>query len=181
MAHGSNKDAQDRPALALPPGFREYAAVSVLPYGACLAGATTDEDGLRQRAFVAFSRGPDRVVAWARHLDGLEDAYQARATHCVHGNDALYVLLQADTHPAQGLSQTLLNVAMMTTDGDVQQVAPLHVRDAGARAYSASVDTSPGTFQWHAGRLQVRGSYVLMSSPRRRIAFQASLAPDLAQ
>lgn len=179
MTHGSHKDAQDRPALALPPGFRQYAATPVLSFGECLTGATTDQDGLHQRAFVALSTGRNKVVAWARHLDGLEDAYQARATHCVHGDGALYVLLQADTHPSRTLSQTLLNVAKITAHGDVQQVAPLHVRDAGGQAYSAHVDASPGAFQWQGGRLLVLGQYFLMQDPARRHGFAAQLGPDL--
>lgn len=183
MATESNEAAASTPSQGLPSGFHAYAD---RPAGdrACLVGAVTDEDGMHQRPVVALADGKtggkNRVVAWARHFDVLEDAYQARATHCVLGDDALYALLQTDTQSQQTLSQTVLSVAKLDLHGEVLDTRPLDIPDTTGQAYSAYVAEMPGDFRWEGGRLRIRGEYFLLSDPDTRKPFAVDLTAALA-
>lgn len=171
-----------RPASkqALPAGFRSYGTQEIDQSRSCLVGASTDEDGMHQRPVVALATGKERAVTWARHLDGLEDAYASRATHCVLGDGALYVLLQSDTQAAQTLSQTVLTVAKLDLQGEVLSVGLVDVPGTTDQAYSAYVHEVSGAVSWKAGQLRIEGEYFLMSDPEQRKPFVLTLAPDLA-
>lgn len=154
----------------LPQGFRPYASRPGNDGQTVVAGVTTDEDGLRQRPLVAMT-GASRTVVWARELEGLEDTYQARATHCAQGEDGLYVLLQSDTDPSPSLGQTLLSVARLAVDGEVLGVRSLDLPEADGHAYSAWVGDVPAAFEWKDGRILVSGQYFLLSDPEARKPF----------
>lgn len=170
--------AQGRAASALPPNFKPYATQPVGDGQACVAGAATDADGLKQRAVVALQKGPARTVAWARNLEGLETLYQSRATHCVQGDGVLFVLLQSDTDPSPSISQTLLHVAKLDMQGDVLGVSAVSLPDVQGQAYSAYVDDVPADFSWQEGSLVVKGTYFLMSDPDERKPFTVEVDPD---
>lgn len=165
-------------ANALPPNFKPYATQPLAGGQACVAGAATDEDGLRQRAVVALEQGASRTVSWARNLEGLEALYQSRATHCVLGDDALFVLLQSDTDPSPSISQTLLHVAKLDLQGNVLGVSAVNLPEAAGQAYSAYVDDVPADFSWRDGGLVVKGTYFLMSSPDERKPFALQVDPN---
>lgn len=155
----------------LPKGFRPYSRSDVGNDRQGVAGSVVDEDGFQQRPVVAITAGGERTVIWARQLDGLEDAYQARATHCVLGDEALYVLLQSDTDSHPATSQTLLSVARLDLDGEMRRLMPVNVPGTEDRAYSAFVGTVPADVAWRNGRLVIRGEYFFLSAPRDRMAF----------
>lgn len=180
MATELSESARPATLQDLPTGFRSYGAGEIDRERACLVGASTDEDGMHQRPVVALAAGKERVVTWARHLDGLEDAHGSRATHCVLGDGALYVLLQSDTQAAQALSQTVLTVAKLDLQGDVLAVGLVDVPGTMDQAYSAYVHEVSGAFSWEAGQLKVEGEYFLMADPEQRKPFVLTLAPDLA-
>ena len=161
----------------LPQGVKPYASRAVDGDRNCTAGVVTDEDGLGQRPVVAVT-GAARTVVWARHLDVLEDAYQARATHCVQGGDALYVLLQSDTDPSPAISQTLLSVVRLDRSGNLLGAHDLSVSDARDQAYSAYVDEAPNDFEWRDGALVVKGHYFLTAQPDARKPFTQTLGPQ---
>ena len=163
----------------LPAGFRAYGTQEIDPSRSCMVGASTDEDGMHQRPVVVLAAGEERSVTWARHLDGLEDAYESRATHCVLGDGVLYVLLQSDTQAAQTLSQTVLTVAKLDLQGEVLQVGLVDVADTADQAYSAYVHEVSGAFSWEAGLLTIEGEYFLTSDPEQRKPFALTLAPGL--
>ena len=170
--------APDPGRAGLPEQLRIYESKPVNGRHACIAGAVVDQDGLNQRAFVALTDGTaQRAVTWARNLDDLEDAHASRATHCVLGDGALYVLLQSDTQAPQSLSQTILAVARISLEGDVQDVTRLEVPGASGKACSACVRHVSGGFTWEAGRLRVEGEYFLLSDPERREPFVLVVAP----
>lgn len=161
----------------LPQGFKPYATRQVADDRSCVAGVVTDEDGMHQRPVVAVTNGA-RSVLWARHLEGLEDAYQARATHCVQGDDALYVLLQSDTDPSPAISQTLLSVVKLDTSGTPVGTRDLSLPEARDQAYSAYVDEVPADFEWKGGALVVQGQYFLTAQPDARKPFKLTLGPQ---
>lgn len=164
---------------APPARFRTHAVSRASDGGDCLAGVVTDEDGRHQKPFIALAHGQDGPVAWSRELDGLEDACQARATHCLLGFGALYVLLQSDTHPGRSRSQRLLNVAKLDIRGHVQGKRTVAVPAAFGRAYSAWVDEQPANFRWEDGRLVVEGRYRGISATGVGRAFLARFGPEL--
>ncbi len=171
MSADSAKDPESRQAV-LPEHLRVYEAKPVNGQRTMIAGAVADQDGLNQHAFVALTDGSaQRVVDWARNLDDLEDANESRATHCVHGGDALYVLLQSDTQAPQSLSQTVLAVARLSLAGDVQEIVRLDIPGTSGKACSAFVRHVSGAFTWDAGQLRVEGEYFLLSDPERREPF----------
>lgn len=161
----------------LPEGFKPYATRAIDGDRSCTAGVVTDPDGLQQRPVVAIS-GANRTVLWARHLEGLEDAYQARATHCVQGGDALYVLLQSDTDSSPALSQTLLSVVRLDAQGNLTGASDLSVPDAAGKAYSAYVGEVPADFEWTGGALVVKGEYFLTADAEARKPFALTLRPQ---
>lgn len=166
-------------ARELPDRLRVYARHPVDAGRSLIAGAVSDEDGMRQRAFVALKGGDEsHAVAWARNLDGLEEAYESRATHCIVANASLYVLLQSDTQAPQTLSQTLLAVARLGLLGDVKAVLPLEIPGTQGRACSALVPLVSGAFVWDAGHLRIGGEHFLLSDPARREPFELLVAPD---
>lgn len=172
---GSDREAQGAP-LRLPRRFHTYVNQAISERQSCLAGTVTDDDGMYQKPVVVLATG--RLVTWTRYLDGLEDTYQSRATHCVLGDNALYVLLQSDTQAPQTLSQTLLSVARLDLEGNVQAVRPIDIPEATHQAYSASVADVPADFSWRAGQLIVKGQYVLMGAPDARTPFTLSVDPE---
>lgn len=170
--------APDPGRTALPEQLRAYDTKPVNGGQACIVGAVADEDGLNQRAFVALTdAATQRAVTWARNLDDLEDAHASRATHCVQGDGALYVLLQSDTQAPQSLSQTILAVARLSLEGDVQEVVRLEITGTSGRACSAFVRHVSGAFTWDAGQLRVEGEYFLLSDPERREPFVLVVPP----
>lgn len=179
MPPAEDGTATGAPMPALPGRFRAYAISSAGAGRNCLAGVITDEDGLRKRAVVALAHGQEGPVAWSRELDGLEDAYQARATHCLLGHGALYVLLQSDTHPARTRSQTLLSVAKLDIRGQVQATRTVSVPESFGQACSAWVDEQPAHFRWEGGRLVIEGYYRPISDVGSGKPFRISLGPEL--
>lgn len=161
----------------LPAGFKPYTTRSVGGDRSCTAGVVTDADGLQQRPVVAIT-GATRTVLWARHLEGLEDAYQARATHCAQGGDALYVLLQSDTHSSPALSQTLLSVVRLDAKGNLTGASDIAVPEGKGKAYSAYVSEVPDDFEWKDGALLVKGQYFFTASPDERKPFTVTLQPQ---
>ncbi len=127
---------------------------------------------------VALQKGAARTVEWARNLEGLEALYQSRATHCVQGGGALFVLLQSDTDPSPSISQTLLHVAKLDMQGDVLGVSAVSLPDVRGQAYSAYVDDVPADFIWRDGNLVVKGTYFLMSNPDERKPFTVDVDPN---
>ncbi len=173
---GSNQEPQAM-SRELPEGYKSYAEQPLGDERTCTAGVVADADGLQQRPVVAIT-GASRTVLWARHLEGLEDAYQARATHCVQGGDALFVLLQSDTDSSPALSQTLLSVARLDLQGNLTGASDLSVPEAAGKAYSAYVDDVPADFVWQGGGLTVSGEYFLTAAPDDRKPFRLTLQPQ---
>ncbi len=173
---GSNQEPQAM-SRELPEGYKSYTEQALGDQRTCTAGVVTDADGLQQRPVVAIT-GASRTVLWARHLEGLEDAYQARATHCVQGGDALYVLLQSDTDSSPALSQTLLSVARLDLQGNLTGASDLSIAEAAGKAYSAYVDDVPTDFVWRGGALAVSGEYFLTAAPDELKPFALTLTPQ---
>lgn len=164
----------------IPQGFSSYASESIGDNTLCVAGAASDEDGMNQRPVAYLAQASGKPI-WTRTLDLPSDTYQSRATHCLRQGDALYVLLQSDTQPAQSLSQTLLRVVKLgLADGAVQAGADVVVPGAKG-AYSALAQEGAGHLRWDNGRIVVSGQYFELDAPDQRRDFTATLTPDLGR
>lgn len=164
----------------IPQGFSSYASEAIGDNQRCIAGAATDEDGMNQRPVAYLAQASGKPI-WTRTLDLPADTYQSRATHCLRQGDALYVLLQSDTQPAQALSQTLLRVVKLNlADGAVQAGADVAV-GAGEGAFSASVAEGADHLRWHNGGVVVSGEYFALDAPEQRKDFSAALKADLSR
>lgn len=164
----------------IPQGFSSYASESIGDNRRCVAGAATDEDGMNQRPVVYLAQASGKPI-WVHALALPADTYQSRATHCLRQGDALYVLLQSDTQPAQTLSQTLLRVVKLDlADGAMQAGGDVAV--AGAQgAYSAQVDEGADRLRWENGGVVVSGQYFALDAPDQRKDFTAALKADLSR
>lgn len=173
---------EDRTAMdaTVPANFSEYANAPAGNDRRCLAGASTDDDGLNQKP-VLYVSGKDQAVQWSQTLPLPPDTYQSRATHCLGTDDLLYVLLQSDTQPEQTLSQTLLRVLKVDSGtGAVlasADVAPVGVTDA----HSAWVEEGSANFQLRKDKLVVTGRYFRLAAPEDRKPFQVELDKSLNQ
>lgn len=164
----------------IPAGFSSYASESIGDGRQCVVGAAVDEDGMNQKPVVYIEQTSGKPV-WTRTLELPKDTYQSRATHCLHQEDALYVLLQSDTQPQQSLSQTLLRVVELDAgNGAVRGGGDVAVPGAQG-AYSAVVAEGAQHLRWDDGQLIVAGQYFLLDAPDQRIDFQATFKADLGR
>lgn len=118
-------------AARIPDNFSQYASESIGDRGRCVAGATTDADGMNQKPTVYVTRGVGTQPQWVVQLDLPRYTYQSRATHCTSPGHSLFVLLQSDTQPEQTLSQTLLHIVKVDPATGVSQ-AQRSIQVAGA-------------------------------------------------
>ncbi|WP_157476814.1 hypothetical protein [Lysobacter sp. Root690] len=164
----------------IPAGFSSYASESIGDGRQCVVGAAVDQDGMNQKPVVYIEQTSGKPV-WTRTLELPKDTYQSRATHCLHLDDALYVLLQSDTQPQQSLSQTLLRVVKLDAgNGAVRGGGDVEVPGA-QDAYSAVVAEGAQHLRWSDDQLIVAGQYFLLDTPDQRIDFQAQLKADLGR
>lgn len=164
----------------IPAGFSSYASESIGDGRQCVVGAAVDEDGLNQKPVVYIEQTSGKPV-WTRVLELPKDTYQSRATHCLHQDNALYVLLQSDTQPQQSLSQTLLRVVELDAgNGALRGGADVTVSGVQG-AYSALVGEGAQHLRWSDGQLVVAGQYFLLDAPDQRTDFQAQLKADLGR
>ena len=159
----------------IPANFSPYATAQIGDGERCVAGASTDDDGLNQKPVLYVSAQDQKQVQWSQTLPLPADTYQSRATHCLATHEALYVLLQSDTQPEQTLSQTLLRVLKIDPrNGAV--LASMDVVPAGvADAYSAWVEEGPENFRLHDGKLVVSGKFYRLADAEERKSFQVEL------
>lgn len=164
----------------IPRGFSSYASESTGDNRRCVAGAASDEDGMNQRPVVYLAQASGKPI-WVHTLALPADTYQSRATHCLRQGDALYVLLQSDTQPAQTLSQTRLRVVKLDlAAGAMQAGADVVVADAQG-AYSAQVDEGADRLRWENGGVVVSGRYFPLDAPDQRKEFATALKADLSR
>ena len=160
----------------IPKNFSEYASESVGTGKRCIAGATTDGDGMNQRAVAYVTDATDKRPRWVDKLNLPPHTYQSRATHCTSSGPALFVLLQSDTQPEQTLSQTLLRVAKLDpATGTVQIQRDIQVPGA----FSTWVDEGPSHFQWKGAALTVSGNLRPQSSTDQQTTFTMRLDSHL--
>jgi len=165
---------------AIPENFSAYATSSVEEDKRCVAGASTDEDGLNQKPVLSIVSGPgEGSVQWSQTLPLPPDTYQGRATHCLGADGSLYVLIQSDTQPEQTLSQTLLQVLKIDLGNGALRaradVGPADVTDA----YSAWLEEGAENFQLQNGKLVMSGKYYRLVDAEDRKPFQVELDSDL--
>lgn len=164
----------------IPAGFSSYASESIGDGRQCVVGAAVDEDGMNSKPVVYIEQTSGKPV-WTRTLALPADTYQSRATHCLHQDDALYVLLQSDTQPQQSLSQTLLRVVKLDAGNGALRGAGDVAVPGVQGAYSAVVAEGAQHLRWSDGQLIVAGQYFLLDAPDHRTDFQAQLKADLGR
>lgn len=179
MLPAKDQTATDTSTRTFPGRFRVDAIGRAGDDGNCLADVVVDENGPRQKPLVALAQGQEGPVAWSWELDGLEAAYQARATHCLLGHGALYVLLQSDAHAVCARSQTSLSVAKLDIRGQLQATRTVFVPECVGQACSTWVDEQPVHFRWEDGKLVIEGCYRPQSEAGAGKPFRTSLSPDL--
>lgn len=165
--------------VSIPQGFSSYASVSIGNGATCHAGAVLDEDGMNQTPFV-YVDGPDHNVHWAIPIVLPRNAYQARITHCIRVNDALFVLMQADMQPQQALSQTLLRVLeLKAANGSL--IGSTYVDVPGVvDAYSSWVDKGNENFRFAKDKLIISGHYFRLANPNDRKIFESAMDANVA-
>lgn len=164
----------------IPAGFSSYASESIGDGRQCVVGAAVDEDGMNQKPVVYIEQTSGKPV-WTRTLELPADTYQSRATHCLHHDDALYVLLQSDTQAQQSLSQTLLRVVKLDAgNGALRGGGDVTVPGVQG-AYSAVAAEGAQHLRWGEDHLIVAGQYFLLDAPDQRTDFQARLKADLGR
>ena len=172
-SHAASAHAM-RPTL--PDRFTAYASESIGNNQICVAGRTTDVDGINQKPVVYVAEQASKRLLWITSLDVPPEMYQSRATHCTRRGESVYVLLQSDTQSEQSLSQTLLRVVKLgATNGTVQIQQDIDV----PTAYSAWVDEGATHFTWHADRLVVEGHDRLDADHEQQGTFTLRLNDDL--
>lgn len=152
----------------IPKNFSEYASQSVAAGKRCVVGATTDDDGMNERAVAYVTNATDKRPSWVDKLNLPPHTYQSRATHCTSSGHALFVLLQSDTQPEHTLAQTLLRVARVDpATGTVQIQRDIQVPGA----FSAWVGEGASYFHWKDDTLIVSGNRRPQSSPDQQTTF----------
>ena len=165
--------------ISIPQGFSSYASEPIGHGATCHAGAVLDEDGMNQEPFV-YLDDFDHRIRWAVPVALPKDAYQARLTHCVRINDALYVLMQADTQQQQTLSQTLLQVVKLNAaNGTVIGSAYVDVPGVDD-AYSSWVDKGNKNFQVAKDKLIISGHYFRLTNPDDHKTFHVDIDTNIA-
>jgi hypothetical protein len=163
-------------SLKLPAHFTAYASQPIGSDRVCIAGRTTNADGIGQKPVVYVAEQASKHVLWIARLDVPADTYQSRATHCTRHGDSLYILLQSDTQSEQTLSQTLLHVVKLTAaSGAVQLQQNVDVPSA----YSVWVDEGANRFAWNGDRLVITGHDLLDADHARQSTFTLRLNNDL--
>ncbi|GLQ48616.1 hypothetical protein GCM10010872_00650 [Dyella flava] len=135
---------------------------------------------MNQKPF-AYVEDLDHRVRWTAPIALPNDAYQARLTHCERLNDALYVLMQADTQQQQTLSQTLLQIVKLNAaNGAV--IGSTYVDVPGVKdAYSSWVDKGNVNFQAEKEKLIISGHYFRLADPNDRKTFEIDIDTKVAQ
>ena len=165
-----------RPTARIPKNFTEYASEPMGTGQCCVVGATTDDDGMNERAVAYVIGATDKQLTWLDKLKLPPHTYQSRATHCTSWGHALFVLLQSDTQPEQTLSQTLLSVARLDpATGTVQIQRDIQVPGA----FSAWVNEGRSHFQWTGDVLVVSGNRRPHSSSDQHTTFAMRLDSHL--
>ena len=160
----------------IPKNFSKYASESVGTGERCVVGATTDADGMNERAVVYLTAATDKRPKWVDKLNLPPHTYQSRATHCTSSGHALFVLLQSDTQPEQTLSQTLLRVAKLDpATGTVQIQRDIPVPGA----FSTWAAEGADHFQWKGDALIVSGNSRPQSPPDQQTTFTVRLDSHL--
>ena len=164
---------------SIPQGFSSYASVFIGNGATCHAGAVLDEDGMNQKPFV-YVDDLDHNVHWAIPIVLPGDAYQARITHCIRVNDALYVLMQTDTQPQQALSQTLLRVLELNA-ANGSLIGSTNVDVPGVLdAYSSWVDKDNKNFRFFKDKLIISGHYFRLADPDDHKIFESAIDANVA-
>jgi hypothetical protein len=172
----SQTPSQHSASLKLPDRFTSYASEPIGDNRVCVAGRTTDADGMNQKPVAYVVEQPKKRVFWVARLGVPTDMYQSRATHCTRHGDSLYILMQSDTQSEQSLSQTLLRVVKLdATSGTVQLQQDVDV----PAAYSVWVDEGANHFAWNGDRLVITGHDRLDADHDRQGTFTLRLNDDL--
>lgn len=160
--------------VSIPQGFSSYASEPIGNGATCHAGAVLDEDGMNQKPF-AYVEDLDHRFRWTVLIALQNDAYQARLTHCEQVDDALYVLMQADTQQQKTLSQTLLQVVKLNAaNGTVIRSTCVDV--PGVKdAYSAWADKGNENFQAAKDKVIISGHYFRLTNPGDRKTFEIAV------
>jgi hypothetical protein len=172
----SRGSSVDSASLKLPAHFTAYASQPIDDNRVCVAGRTTDADGINQKPVAYVAEQASKRVLWIARLDVPADMYQSRATHCTRHGDSLYILLQSDTQSEQTLSQTLLRVVKLDAASGAMQLQ----QDVDVpAAYSAWVDEGANRFAWNGDRLVITGHDLLDADHARQTTFTLRLNNDL--
>jgi len=164
------------PAAAVPQGFSSYAAEPAGDNRQCVVGAVADEDGTNQKPFVYVEDTGANRVLWTRALELPTHTVQGRATHCLHKGGTVYVLLQADTQPAQSTSQTLLRVLELDAATGNPTASREVTMPGVADATSAWVDKGEDAFHLAGkGGVAVSGEYFRLADPDKHLPFTVTL------
>jgi hypothetical protein len=168
--------SQKSGSLKPPDHFTAYASQPVGDNRICVAGRTTDADGIHQKPVAYVAEQASKRVLWIARLDVPTDMYQSRATHCARHGDSLYLLLQSDTQSEQTLSQTLLRVVKLNAASGTMQLQ----KDVDVpAAYSVWVDEGANRFAWNGDRLVITGHDLLDADHARQTTFTLRLNNDL--
>ena len=172
----SQTPSQHSASLKLPDHFTPYTSEPIGDNRICVAGRTTNADGMNQKPVAYVGEQASKRVLWIARLDMPADMYQSRATHCARHGDSLYILLQSDTQSEQTLSQTLLRVVKLNAASGAMQLQ----QDVDVpSAYSVWVDEGANHFAWNGDRLVITGHDLLDADHAHQAAFTLRLNDNL--
>jgi hypothetical protein len=163
-------------AASLPPHFQANAKSEAGPGLTCVAGSSTDADGMNARAFVVIEDTKSHKIRWATAVPLEKGWYQNQATHCLSDGGHVLAIIQSDTTSESTLAQTFVDVATFDTGtGRLTSTSPVKVPDVHG-AVSAFVDSESSNFKLIDGKPVVTGQYFLLSNRDDMKPFTASPA-----